>query len=123
VLSGVRPRRRSPQQQARRAGSRLGHFQPTLLTPPVANGPTASDASPEFADESCAMSLADLTRGALIGAATLVDVVADSDSPWAEKNRLQLAHRGRTAVARTGPVPRQFGFFQSPELAAERHAR
>jgi hypothetical protein len=31
---------------------------------------------------------ADLTRGALIGFATLVDVIDDSDSPWAQPGQI-----------------------------------
>jgi hypothetical protein len=60
---------------------------------------------------------ADLARGALIGVAHLVDVVENSDSPWAQPDHLHwLVTDGRLW---SDPIPcrGRLGFFRPPELS------
>jgi hypothetical protein len=61
---------------------------------------------------------AELTRGALIGWATLVDVIDDSHSPWAQPDQLHWLIADGQLWPEAIPCRGRLGFFHPPELTA-----
>ena len=59
---------------------------------------------------------ADLTRGALIGVARLVDIVEGSDSPWAQPDQLHWLIADGELWSHPIPCRGRLGFFRPPEL-------